>query len=277
MSSLAAITALLAIAAGPAGGTEPHARPPAALRVCADPNALPYSNARGEGFEIAIARVLARELHRPLELVYLPLRRGFVRNTLGADRCDALMGVPSELERVLATRPYYRSSYVFASRRDRGLEISSLDDPALRRLRIGVELVGDDGANPPAAHALAARGIVDNVVGFTVYGDYREPAPAAAIVRALQRGALDLAIVWGPRAGFFGRRGPPLRIAPVAPRRDGGLPFAFDVSVGVRRGDRALRDALDGALARRHAEIVRILEAYGVPRAPPEPAREEAR
>jgi mxaJ protein len=272
MSMIAAITALLALATGPAAGAGPRDDPTTALRVCADPNALPYSNARGEGFEIAIARVLARELRRPLQLVYVPLRRGFVRNTLGADRCDALMGVPSELERVLATRPYYRSTYVFASRRDRGLSVSSLDDPALKKLRVGVELVGDDGANPPAAHALAARGIVDNVVGFTVYGDYRDPAPAAEIVRALQRGALDLAIVWGPRAGFFGRRGPPLRIAPVAPSRDRGLPFAFDVSVGVRRGDRALRDALDGALARRRSEIGRILDAYGVPRAPPEPA-----
>lgn len=266
----AAALATLLVLAGPAAGAAPR-RPAAVLRICADPNALPYSDARGGGFELAIARVLARELGRRLEVVPVPLRRAAVRNTLGAGRCDALMGVPARLERALTTRPYYRSSYVFASLRARDLQLSSLDDPALRTLRVGVELVGDDGANPPAAHALAARGIVDNVRGFMVYGDHRAPAPGAEIVRALQRGAVDVAIVWGPRAGFFGRQGPPLRLTPVVPARDGGLPFAFDVSVGVRRGDRALRDALDRALDRRRTEIERILDAHGVPRVAPEP------
>jgi mxaJ protein len=194
-------------------------------------------------------------------------RRGFVRETLGAGRCDVVLGVPAGWDRVLTTRPYYRSTYVFVSRHDRGLRLGSLDDPQLRRLRIGVQLVGADSANTPPAHALARRGIVDNVVGFTVYGDYAEPDPPARIVKAVAGGAIDTALVWGPLAGYFAARAhPPLDVTPVSVAVDGpGLAMTFAIAVGVRKGDHARRDAIDGVLARRRGDIDRLLDAYHVP------------
>jgi mxaJ protein len=280
--TLAPATLLALFAFGPPPAPSAAARPVpirvSVLRVCADPNDLPFSSRARNGFENRVARILAADLGARLEMVWVPLRRGLVRNTLGQDRCDALLGVPAGWERVLSTRPYYRSTYVFASRRDRGPAFRSLDDPRLRTARVGVELVGDDGANPPAAHALASRGIVDNVVGFPVFGDAREEVPGGAIVRAVQSGELDVAIVWGPRAGYAARRDPRLLLVPVPPEEAGPLAVAFAMAVGVRRGNVALKDALDGALARRRAEIERVLEAYGVPRAPAGSARpEEAR
>jgi quinoprotein dehydrogenase-associated probable ABC transporter substrate-binding protein len=241
--------------------------PPGPLRVCADPNNLPFSNRRGEGFENRIAAMLARELGRPVEYVYAPELRGFIRKTLGAGRCDVLMGIPADDQRVLTTCPYYTSTYVFLSRRDRNLRIRSLDDPALRRLRIGIHFVGDDYQNPPPAHALGRRHIVDNVVGYSLYGDRARPNPPSDLVRAVAAGDVDLAIVWGPFAGYFGRRGRvPMRIVPVTPAVDPpGLRYTFAIAAGVRRSDTVLGAQLDSALARRRADIRRILERYGVP------------
>ncbi|HUF36280.1 MAG TPA: substrate-binding domain-containing protein [Gemmatimonadales bacterium] len=241
------------------------------LRVCADPNNLPFSNERREGFENRIAELLAEELGARLSYAWSPQWRGFVRKTLDAGRCDVLMGVPSGFDRALPTRAYYRSTYVFVSRESDGPPIRSLDDSALRRLRVGVHLIGDDYTNTPPAHALAARGIVDNVVGFPIYGDYGAPNPPARLVEAVAAGEIDVAIVWGPFAGYFAGRQPvPLRVTPVAPEVDpGGLTFAFEIALGVRKGDEALRADLDGALERRGADIRRILDRYGVPRPVP--------
>jgi mxaJ protein len=142
------------------------------LRVCADPNNLPFSNRKGEGFENHLAQLIAGELDATVRYTWFPQRRGFIRNTLAADSCDVIMGIPEHSERVLTTRPYYRSTYVFVSRKDRGLKIRSFDDPALRKLKIGVQLIGDDYHNTPPVHALSRRGIVGNLVGYSVYGDY---------------------------------------------------------------------------------------------------------
>jgi mxaJ protein len=238
------------------------------LRVCADPNNLPFSNERGEGFENRIAAVVARDLGAELRYTWWAQRRGFVRSTMGAGECDVMMGAPARYERVLSTAPYYRSSYVFLSRRDRGLHVRSFDDPRLRRLRIGVQMIGDDYANTPPAHALARRGIVGNVAGYMVYGDYARPNPPARIVDAVARGEVDLAVVWGPLAGYFARLSPvPLELVPVAPSLDPpALPLAFDIAMGVRRGQDGLRARLDDALRRHRREIDAILAAYGVPR-----------
>jgi mxaJ protein len=238
-----------------------------ALRVCADPNNLPFSNARAEGFENKLAALIGRELGWPVRYTWWAQRRGFLRNTLGAHLCDVVMGLPVDLEMVRTTRPYYRSSYVFVSRRDRPIRVSSFDDRELATLRIGVPLVGDDGANPPPAHALARRGIVDNVVGFTVYGDYRQDSPPRRILDALVAREIDLAVVWGPLAGYFARQEPvPLRIVPVSPPRDPPLPFVFDIGLGVRKDDEPLQRRLDAVLAHLGGEIDRLLEGYGVPR-----------
>lgn len=238
-----------------------------ALRVCADPNNLPFSNRAGEGFENRIAELLAADRGARLEYTWSPQRRGFVRNTLQAGVCDVVIGVPREFELTRTSRPYYRSAYVFAARRDRVPRLGSLDDPRLRDLRIGVQMIGDDFANTPPAHALARRGLVRNVVGYSVYGDYSKPAPLAAVVDAVDRGDVDAALVWGPAAGYFARTARhPLELTPVTPRADAALPFEFDISMGVRRSDAALLGELDSFIERRRADIDRILDDYGVPR-----------
>jgi mxaJ protein len=151
-----------------------------------------------------------------------------------------------------------------------GITFRGFDDPALRTLRIGVQLIGDDAANTPPAHALARRGIVRNVAGYTVYGDYARESPPARIVEAVARGEVDLALVWGPLAGYFAPRQPvALAVAPLPVDGDPpALPFTFAVAIGVRKGDRALRDELDAALDRNRAAVERILDAFGVPRLP---------
>ena len=240
------------------------------LRVCADPNNLPFSNRAGQGFENRIAEVLARDLHRDLAYTWWAQRRGFARNTVKADQCDLWVGVAAGVQTLDTTAPYYRSSYVFVSRADRHLDVGSFDDPNLRQMTIGVQMIGNDATNTPPAHALARRGITANVRGFMVYGDYAVAAPEAPIVKAVADGTVDVAVVWGPLAGYFAKHSNvPLRIAPVEPDSDGAfLPMAFDIAVGVRHGNGELKAAIEHTLVQQRAAIDRILDDYGVPRAP---------
>ena len=237
-----------------------------ALRVCADPNNLPFSNRDGKGFENKIAEVIAGEMHLPVEYTWWAQRRGFFRNTLRAGECDVVIGVPASFELAATTRPYYRSSYVFVTRTDRKIDIRSLDDPKLRELKIGVQLIGDDGANTPPVHALNRRGMVDNIKGYTVYGDYTQESPPSQILNAVENGEVDIGIVWGPLAGFHARkRG--LVLTPVSPEIDlPYLPFVYDISVGVRRGEDELLWKIDRILESRRTEIEKILDDYHVPR-----------
>ena len=264
------ITAALAalVLHAPTPGAAQSATPAHVLRVCADPNNLPYSNERQEGFENRIAELVAREMKAELRYVWWAQRRGYIRNSLRAGLCDLFIGMPTGLDMVLVTRPYYRSTYAFVTKRS-GPHIASFDDPKLKRLRIGVQIIGDDFANAPPAEALAHRGIVRNVRGYTVLGNYREPNPPSRIVRAVANGEVDVAVVWGPVAGYFARKSTvPLRVVPVSPEVDVPyLPFAFDIAMGVRHSETALRDSLDAVIARRQRDIDRILADYGVPRA----------
>lgn len=243
---------------------------PQQLRVCADPNNLPFSNQRREGLENRLAELIAHELGVPVRYTWQPQRRGFIRNTLAAHACDVIMGMPPGSDRVLTTRPYYRSSYVFVSRTDRHLRVRSLDDPVLRTLRIGVQLIGDDYANTPPVHALSRRGIVKNLVGFSVLGDYAQQNPPARIIDAVIAGDVDVAIAWGPLAGYFAKRSPvALTLAPVSPLVDPpGLHFDFAISLAVRPGDQTLRQRLQSILDRRKAGVDSLLADYGVPLLP---------
>ena len=242
---------------------------PGQFRVCADPNALPYSNNAEQGFENKLAQLLARDFQAHVVYTWYPQRRGFVRNTLRDYQCDVVMGVPSTLDMVLTTIPYYRSTYVFIYRKDRGLDIRSFDDPRLKTLKIGVYDFGNDYNNTPPVHALIDRGVPpDNFVGYSLYGDYARPNPPADLIDAVARGEVDLAVGWGPIAGYFAQHEPvPLQIVPVSPAIDLPFrPYVYDMSLGVRRDDgKWLKEALDAVLTRHRAEIRQLLVSYGIP------------
>jgi quinoprotein dehydrogenase-associated probable ABC transporter substrate-binding protein len=237
------------------------------LRVCADPNNLPFSNSAEAGFENRLAAMVAAHFGQQVSYTWWAQRRGFIRNTLKAGRCDVLMGVPSGYDLVETTRPYYRSSYVFVTRQDQHLELSSLLDPRLHHLVIGVHLIGDDGNNPPPAQALGDQGIVDNVRGYSIYGDYRQADPPARLIEAVESGRIDVAAAWGPLGGYFAQRSPvPLTVTPIRDyERFAPQQFQFAIAMGVRKGDDALRDRLNAFIDEHRSEITSLLRSYGVP------------
>ncbi|QKP78684.1 quinoprotein dehydrogenase-associated putative ABC transporter substrate-binding protein [Methyloligella sp. GL2] len=245
----------------------PEAASARELRVCADPNNLPYSKKDGSGFENEIAEIIADELGAKLSYYWFPERRTFLRNTIKAGHCDVVMGIPSAMKMLLTTRPYYRSSYAFVQREGEA-PVTSFDDPKLRKMKIGVQLLGEDGVNSPPVEILARRGIVGNVEGYMVYGDYGSDAPLSPIMDAVADGDVDVAIVWGPIAGYFAsREDPPLQLTPVLFDPSQILmQMTYDMSIGVRKGDTALAGDIGDALRARRDEIDAVLARYGVPR-----------
>jgi mxaJ protein len=237
---------------------------PATLRVCADPNNLPYSNEKAAGFENRIAEVLAKTMNQKVEFVWWSERKGLVKNTLNEGRCDVLMGLPVGMDDADLTRPYFRSTYVFVTRKDRNLNLESLTDDRLEKLRIGIHVVGDDYA--PPSFALARRGIVANVTGYSLFGEYGEPNPPAKLIHAVAAGDVDVAIVWGPFAGYFApREKVGLEVTPVSPQAYMAVPFVYDIAMAVRKGNDKLRAALDDALVRNCAAVQGVLHEFGVP------------
>jgi len=267
--------AALALAAG-ASPTAARGDDAKVFRVCADPNNLPFSNQAQVGFENKLADLVAGDLAEPVAYTWHAQRRGFIRETLKAKQCDVVMGLPEGIAGVETTKPYYTSGYVFVTRADRRLDVSSMTDRRLRTLKVGVQIVGEEQANPPPANALAKQGIFDNVAYYQVYGDYREPNPPARIVAAVARGDVDIAAVWGPLAGYFVKQSPvALTITPITDTAQfAPLPFRYSIGMGVRKGDRVLREKLDDIIARRGGEIRTLLESYGVPLLTPPPRRD---
>jgi mxaJ protein len=238
------------------------------LVVCSDPNNLPFSSRAGNGLENKLAELVARDLGVRLRYFWWAQRRGYVRNTLANSRCELWPGVPSGLERVLTTQPYYRSTYVFVSRPGAKLDGLTLDDPRLKTVSVGVQLIGNDAMNTPPAHALARRGVIQNVHGYSVYGDYGRPNPPARIVDAVARGEIDVGLVWGPLAGYFAYRDK-LRIEPVTPAVDAQVwPMTYAISMGVTRSEPQLRARVDDILTRERPAIDKLLDEYHVPRLP---------
>ena len=237
------------------------------FRVCADPENLPFSNRNQEGFENKIADLIAKELRAAPRYIWWGQRRGFIRNTMNATleegRCDVVIAVPQGYDLVRTTKPYYRSTYVFVYPKGKGPQITSLDDPVLKKLRIGVHLLGDDYTNPPPVHELSKRGVVGNLVGFSTF--YSSENPPSSIIDAVANGKIDVAIVWGPAAGQFAQhQRVPLALVPI-PSGKGDLPFEFDISMGVKPGNEDLRVRLEKALDATRVEIAKILRDYGVP------------
>jgi mxaJ protein len=235
------------------------------LRVCADPQNMPFTNQKREGFDNKIADVIARELGDSVSYAWWPSRRGYLRNTLSAGTCDLVIGVPIGFDPVATSKPYYRSTYYIVSRADKKLGIASLDDARLKKLRVGVNLLDGDYTNTPPAHALSAHGISGpGVVGFP--GFYDEEHQPGEIIDSLAKGYIDVALVWGPIAGYFAKKsGVPMTLTALPDSDSVDLPFAYSVAIGTRRSDRELRSLIDEILVRKKPEIDRILMEYNVP------------
>jgi mxaJ protein len=263
----AAWVALLGGDAGAADLTE--------LKVCSDPDNMPYSNERGEGFENKIAEILAKDLRVPLVHYWWPHQRGLVRNTLRAGTCDVLIEIPKGYDLVTWTKAYYRSAYVLAYPTGKGLQITSLDDPALRQVkRIGVHM------STPPYDVLGDRGLQDSVVTYMTMYDHRDPDLSRRPTRLLEdlaAGKVDVAIAWGPLVGHFAKvsqrgGGPALTLVPL--QDDKVIPMTFEMSMGVKKGDQALKAKLEEAIDRRQAEIRQVLEDFGIPLLPLKPPRQ---
>jgi len=230
------------------------------LRVCADGDNMPYSNKSQQGLDNKIAELLARDMGAKLTYYWSRMGRGYIRDVLNAGSCDLLIEVPTDFKLVLTTPAYYRSSYLFVTRKDRNLKLASLNDDRLHRFRIGLQILGENYS--PPGRALARRGIFTNLVGFESTGD-----EAGEIVSSVAENKVDVAIIWGPLAGFYAaKQKTALELTPVSPAFDPpGIPFTYAISMGVKKGNTTLRDQLASFLTRRKKEIDSLLREYHVP------------
>jgi mxaJ protein len=250
-----------------------------AFRVCQDPNNLPFSNTRSEGIENRIAELFARDLNLPVTYYSFPQRLAFIRNTLryklpGEEfRCDIVMGVPAGFDQVSATRPYYRSTYAMVFAAGRGLDgvrssadFLALEPAVLRGLRIGLY------DRSPAAAWLARHQLVGQGVPYAMLNPDPQQYPGEIIERDLAAGKIDVAIVWGPIAGYFARRieQPKMTVVPMA--SEPGVKFDYQMAMGVRYGEREWKQQIESLIDRRRADIEAILREYGVPLLDLEPA-----
>jgi quinoprotein dehydrogenase-associated probable ABC transporter substrate-binding protein len=247
------------------------------LRVCADPDNMPFSNQKGEGYENKIAELIAKSWQSKLEYVWWPIRRGYYR-MLNGTYCDVAIESPAGLDMAGATKPYYRSGYAFVSLKGSGLEnINSLDDPRLKKLRIGVNLfVSSDGEHSPPEMALSRHGVVGNLKGYNV--SYDENIRPEDIVNGVAKKEVDVSIVWGPMAGYFVKRSPvPLVLTPIAADVDSasGFPMRYNVGMAVRRRDHELRDSLNTFLDQHQSEVQALLREFSVPTFPIPPEKKE--
>jgi mxaJ protein len=234
----------------------------AALRVCADPDYLPYSNRAGEGFENKIAEAVAKALGERLEYTWENTRgRGgfpeFLARTLDADKCDVVMNLPYGSREELTTEPYYVSSYVFVFKKSRNYDIKSMDSAILKRIKIGFE------TDTPAEGGLKMRGLLPATMAFDV-GD--SDASPVVMLNALDSGQIDVLITWQPAIGAFLSRHSDLEVVAVPNARTRGAPeqYAFPMSMGVRQGNQALKKRLDDTISKHQSELTSILNAHGV-------------
>jgi quinoprotein dehydrogenase-associated probable ABC transporter substrate-binding protein len=233
---------------------------PKVLRVCADPRNLPFSNEAGEGFENKIAGLLAHKLGKTLAYEYYPGATGFVRNTLNAHRCDVIMGMPQGDDIVQGTNPYYRTSYALVSKQGSGLEtVDSLEDPRLQAKRIGIV------AGTPPATNLAVNGLLGNIKSYPLVVDTRVDAPTSAMMEDLEGDRIDVAILWGPIAGYLAKHAKiPVKVTPLV-KETSGPRMIYRIGMGVRHSDQEWKHLLNKLIAENQAEITHILAAYGVP------------
>lgn len=233
---------------------------PKVLRVCADPNNLPFSDEKGEGFENKLAELFAGKLQKRLEYMYYPQATGFVRNTLGSHRCDVIMGFPQGSDLVQGTNPYYRTAYALVSMPGSGFEdVVTLEDERLKGKHIGV-IAG----TPPATNMVAA-GLMPNAKSYPLMIDTRVDSSAAAMIKDLSSGEIDAAVLWGPMAGYYAKQSnPPLHVTPLV-KEATGPHLAYRIGMGVRPADQNWKRLLNRLIQENQPAINKILLSYGVP------------
>jgi len=234
---------------------------PKTLRVCADPNNLPFSNDKGEGFENRIAEFLAKKLGKDLAYSYYPGATGFVRNTLNAHLCDVILGMPQGNDFVQPTNPYYRTTYAIVTRAGSELDgMTSLDDPRLKEKPRRIGLV----ANTPPGNVLAMHGLMASVKPYPLMVDTRVESSSAAMIHDLEKGDIDIALLWGPIAGYYAKHSSEKLNVALLPETPGAR-MAFRIGFGVRHSDQNWKRELNTLIAQNKTELDRILLDYGVP------------
>lgn len=269
-----AVVALACAAALSSAQAQDQDKPPPrlALRVCQDPNNLPFSNQQGAGIENRIAEVFGKALGLPVEYYSFPQRMAFIRNTLryklpGQDYpCDIVMGVPVGYDQVSVTKPYYRSTYALVFPQGQGLDgvksgddFLSLDPARMGKLRIGVY------DRSPASEWLTKHNLIERGVPYKIMNADPQQYPGEIIEKDLAAGKIDVAIVWGPIAGYFAQRvkAPKLTVVPL--KSEPGVHFDYEMAMGVRYGEREWKQKIEGLIDSQKPAILAILKDYGVP------------
>jgi quinoprotein dehydrogenase-associated probable ABC transporter substrate-binding protein len=233
---------------------------PNVLRVCADPNSLPFSNEAGAGFENKIAELLAKKLGKKVAYTFYPNSSGFIRNTLNAFRCDVVMGMPQGNDIVQGTNPYYRTSYALVTKQGSDLAaVSNLEDPNLKGRHIGIV------AGTPPATNLAVNGLMADAKSYPLVIDTRVDAPDIDMMNDLRDGKIDVAVLWGPIAGYLAKiSNVPMNVVPLVNEKQ-GPPMVFRIGMGVRHSDQNWKRMLNQLITENRGEIDNILRNYHVP------------
>jgi quinoprotein dehydrogenase-associated probable ABC transporter substrate-binding protein len=233
---------------------------PKVLRVCADPRNMPFSNEKGEGFENKLAEFFAAKLQKKLDYAYFPQATGFVRMTLGAHRCDVIMGFPQGDDLAQGTNPYYRTAYALVAKQGSGLEeVTTLEDERLKGKHIGIV------AGTPPGTNMAVNGLMANAKPYPLMIDTRVDSSAEAMINDLASGGIDAGILWGPIAGFYAKKATPaLHVTPLV-KETTGPRLVYRVGMGVRPADQNWKRLLNRLIQENQPAINKILLDYGVP------------
>jgi quinoprotein dehydrogenase-associated probable ABC transporter substrate-binding protein len=233
---------------------------PKVLRICADPNNLPFSNEKGEGFENKIAELFAAKLGKKISYTYYPQATGFVRNTLGSYRCDVIMGFPQGDDLVQSTNPYYRTAYALVVKSDSPLaDVQTLNDPRLKGKRLGIV-----AGTPPATH-FVEDGLMAKAKAYPLVIDTRYDSSAAAMTKDIASGEIDAGVLWGPMAGYYASHANPRMRVALLLQEKSGPHLDYRIVMGVRPSDQNWKRQLDGLIAENQPAINKILLDFNVP------------
>jgi quinoprotein dehydrogenase-associated probable ABC transporter substrate-binding protein len=233
---------------------------PNVLRVCADPNNLPFSNEKGEGFENKLAEMLAAKLNKKVAYTFFPQATGFVRMTLGSHRCDVIMGYPQGDEMVQNTNPYYQTAYALVTKSGSPLNaVMALADQRLADKRLGIV-----AGTPPATY-LVAHGLMAKAKPYPLMVDTRVDSSAVAMMNDVASGEIDAGVLWGPMAGYYASRASPPMHVELLLKDMGGPRLVYRITMGVRPSDQNWKRQLNKLIAENQPAINKLLLDFGVP------------